>query len=98
MDPFSALSVACSVVQFIDFGSKVGKHMVEMYKNDSFERHEYFEDVARDLDDFVQLLERRKTILEPTGPGSAGTDESQNDLVCIPALYRVSYHANSRRR
>jgi hypothetical protein len=56
MDPFSALSVATSVVQFVDFGSKLVSRAIEI--------HQSHENIPDDLADASKLSEKMSVVSE----------------------------------
>jgi hypothetical protein len=77
MEPLSALNIATSVVQFVDFSSKIISKSLEIYKSDYAELSEYsniryiitkLEELARDLEKSLKLDD------------STNSHMSQNDL------------------
>jgi len=76
MDPFTALSVAAGVIQFIDFGTNVGRELRRMYNTGRVEQVEYFGNMAAELNDFTILL--RRNLGMPWA--------SENDRACSAAL------------
>ncbi len=59
LDPFTALSLASSVIQFVDFGVKLLNESAELYHPGSLLKHEDFETITNDLIDVNALLENR---------------------------------------
>ena len=57
MDPVSAFSLACSVIQVVDFSTRVIASFQELYKNGSLAGNEEIEDIALRLDSLRDDLE-----------------------------------------
>ncbi len=49
MDPLSAFSLACGVIQVVDFSTKVVKRLRELYKDGSLSQNEEAEEMATQL-------------------------------------------------
>jgi hypothetical protein len=59
LDPFTALSLASSVVQFVDYGTKLLNESAELYHTGTLLRHEDFETITKDLIEVNALLKTR---------------------------------------
>jgi hypothetical protein len=79
MDPFNALSIAASVVQFVDFASKILSKTYELYKSAdgaSLENSEH-ETVTKDLRALNQRLTNRSS-----RQGSLPKEEYALEVIC----------------
>lgn len=66
LDPLAALSLAASIVQFVDFSSKILSDSYEIYKSGSTSHHEGIKSITTDL---TTLVRRIQNDLEPAaGP------------------------------
>ena len=86
MDPLAALSVAGTIIQFVDFGNELLKNSVHLYKSSrgSLEAHEELELITADLQCVISKL-RGSFSLRPTGPTPplAGDQVLQNNIMEI---------------
>lgn len=73
MDPLSALSVAASIVQFLDFGSKLIRLKKELADNTGGR----LEDI-RDVSNHLETLSIIKTQLEANAASSPAKDSLQD--------------------
>lgn len=73
MDPISAFSLACNVVQAVDFGFKLAARCREFYASGSFESNDLIELVAIDL---LRISED----IENVAATSPGSDRELTDL------------------
>jgi len=58
MDPFTCLSLATSIIQIVDFGSKLVGGSHEVYKNGSIASIDQARSVANDLKGVAEILSR----------------------------------------
>jgi hypothetical protein len=73
LDPFTALSLASSVVQFVDYGTKLLNESAELYHSGTLLRHEDFETITKDLIEVNALLKTRPKLEESaSSPSSEG--------------------------
>lgn len=72
MDPLTALSVAGTVIQFVDFGTKLISESVKLYKKGELEVHEQAVSATNDILDYTIKLRRT---LRPPGESAALTDD-----------------------
>jgi hypothetical protein len=81
MDPLTTLSVAGTVVQFVDFGSKIIRGGIEVYKsaNGKLLFHEELEFITRDLTALTTKLSRP---LRPTNPTALTKTETALEKLC----------------
>jgi hypothetical protein len=56
LDPMSALSLASSVVQFVDFGIKLVSEGVELYEKGTLANNDEIEQITRDLTQLTEEL------------------------------------------
>jgi hypothetical protein len=56
MDPFTSLSLATSIIQIVDFGSKLIGKSHEIYKNGSIASIDQAKSAADDLKELTQTL------------------------------------------
>jgi len=81
MDPLSALSLAGTVVQFVDFGSKLLSESFELYKSSrgTLEANEQLELVTGDLQSVIAKLRMTSNIVseEPSEPSEPLTEKDQ---------------------
>jgi hypothetical protein len=75
MDPFAAIGLAGTIVQFVDFGSKIILEGRELFKSGSLKLNEQAEVVAKDLLDFSTKLQR-----VPPDPNAAPGPPTENEL------------------
>ncbi|KAE9364398.1 hypothetical protein N431DRAFT_488965 [Stipitochalara longipes BDJ] len=80
MDPLTALSVAASVVQFVDFTFKVLSDAHQLYENGELSVHEQTSKVAHDLASFSRQL--RKSIRDQNSTAALTENELELDLLC----------------
>ncbi|TVY82832.1 hypothetical protein LSUE1_G004720 [Lachnellula suecica] len=96
MDPLTALSLAGTVVQFVDFGSKVISRGAELYKstNGQLAAHRELELMTTDLSNVIIRIQDtyQKGRSEPS---ILGTDRSTLDPKTACALQRISEEAVS---
>ena len=92
MDPLSALSLAGTIVQFVDFGSKLLSESSQLYKSSlgKLEAHEELELVTGDLQCVIVKLRETFNLVsgEPCGPLQQN-DQFQEDSfhkICEEAL------------
>lgn len=57
MDPFNAFSLACGVIQIVDFSIKVAKKCHELYKDGASSENEEVEDMVKHLTDLHKNLD-----------------------------------------
>ncbi|TGO60900.1 hypothetical protein BELL_1182g00010 [Botrytis elliptica] len=77
MDPLSAIGLAGTIVQFVDFSCKIVGHGVELYKEGSLELNKQVEYTTRDLRNFVVKLQAQPS---KRAQKDATADLSENDL------------------
>jgi hypothetical protein len=90
MDPLTALSIASSVVQFVDFGSKLLSNSRKLYKSSHgiLSENLDIEDVTQDLRSLLQGLKRKlpeDRLLRNVPPSDAGQrsdDDEALDHLC----------------
>jgi hypothetical protein len=80
LDPLTALSLAASIVQLVDFSNKVLSDSYEVYKAGSTSEHEDIKSITTDLS---ALVDRIQHDLEPvSGPnGPLSTNEQVSHFV-----------------
>jgi hypothetical protein len=82
MDPLSALSLAGTIVQFVDFGSKLLSNSVQLYKSSkgALKTHEELELITGDLQSVIVKLRGTSSIVsgEVAGPLTE-VDQRQED-------------------
>src|SRR6187402_1695249 len=85
MDPLSALSLAGTIVQFVDFTSKMLSDSRQLYQSTSgfLDAHEQIELVTADLRSVVAKLQGFWSLAsgEPSGPLTE-KDQSQDSSFC----------------
>lgn len=81
MDPFSALSIATAVVQFVEFGTKLGQRMLVMYDANRLDPLDSFEVITKDLDDYAKEMLGH---LRPMQKGREDAAVNANAEVRIP--------------
>jgi hypothetical protein len=92
MEPFSALAIATSIAQFIDFGSKVLQGAIEIHKSSSgqLDQHRALQQITRSLADLTAPLDPNT----PSCPSILASDgSSPNDLkieILCKDCYRVA--------
>lgn len=79
MDPLTALSLAGTVVQFVDFGSKLITSSVQLYKKGELDVHAQATSATNDILDFTIKLRRNLRVPD----GSAALTEDDNLLKSI---------------
>jgi hypothetical protein len=83
VDPLAALSVASSVVQFVDYGTKILTKTAELYKNGSLADNDELELVTKDLTrptgDLLVLGKEQQDDADTNDPG-AGEDTALQEL------------------
>lgn len=57
MDPFNAFSLACGIIQIIDFSIKVAKKCHELYKDGASPENEEVEDMVKHLTDLHENVD-----------------------------------------
>jgi len=80
MDPLSALSVAGTVVQFVDFSSKLISATRQLYSNSKLKVHEQAATAANDLLDYSTKI--RRPLLLTSVSGCLTEDEAALEAVC----------------
>jgi hypothetical protein len=73
LDPLTALSLAASIVQVVDFSSRLFRDSVQIYEDGSTSEHEDIKSITTDLN---ALAGRIQDDLEPTA-GSNGPFDNQ---------------------
>jgi hypothetical protein len=63
MDPFTCLSLATSIIQIVDFGSKLVGKGHEVYKNGSISSINQDKVVANDLKGVAEILSRELNLV-----------------------------------
>lgn len=74
LDPFTALSLAASVVQFIDFGVRLLTDSAELYHTGTLLQHEDLEIITSDLVEVNALLKNRQ---KPEASNSSLSSEAE---------------------
>jgi hypothetical protein len=87
LDPFSALSLAGNVLQFVDFGTRLASHMVELYQSASG----ITEDDAEilDLTHQFKLLAERLSVVVPEAEDEANTVVDRKSFQAFLSLCRI---------
>lgn len=80
MDPLTALSLAGTVIQFVDFGSKLVSAGRQLYKNGQLDIHAQAARAADDLLDYSVKLRRPLQTAESTRPLTE--DEKALEKIC----------------
>lgn len=57
LDPFTALSLAGNIVQFVDFSSKLVNEASEIYRSGSTKANDELETVTNDLIDLTSCIQ-----------------------------------------
>jgi hypothetical protein len=83
MDPLTALSVAGTIIQFVDFGNKLLKHSIQLYKSSrgSLKANEELELITGDLQCVISKL-RDASVSSPAG-SVIGQNSSRSNFVEI---------------
>ena len=89
MEPFSALAIATSVAQFIDFGSKVLQGAIEIHKSSSgqLDQHKALQQITRNLADLTAPLDPNT----PNCPSILASDGKLLNNVKIQILCKDCY-------
>ena len=84
LDPFSALSLASNIVQFVDFSSKLISNSAELYssKTGSIAKHKELESLYLDLH---QLSQKVNTSSQPSN-GNVGRSQEEAALGRVAGL------------
>ncbi|KAF2111408.1 hypothetical protein BDV96DRAFT_499698, partial [Lophiotrema nucula] len=69
LDPFSALSLACNIVQFVDFGTRLSASIYELYNSAS--------GLASDQTELLEMADRLQSLAEQLSPA----DEAEASAV-----------------
>jgi len=96
MDPFSALSIATAVIQFLDFARGLLKAHSQLRKNPEFLRDDAFDKASRDLISLKETLQKRPRLA--TEPDSLLKEHEQVCLVYGNPRLSKSNKTNPRRR
>jgi polyhydroxyalkanoate synthesis regulator phasin len=83
MDPLTALSTAGTVLQFVDFGSKLIDASVKLYKKGELDVHEQAKSATDDILDYTVKL--RRSLLQSDGsttPPELTEDEELLKSIC----------------
>ena len=88
MDPFTALSIATSVVSFVDFGSKLLSNSRKLYKstNGVLTENVDIDTITTDIATLVQGLRRKlpqhRPLSNPPPTSASVEDDEALDLMC----------------
>jgi len=83
MDPLTALSTAGTVLQFVDFGSKLINASVKLYNKGELDVHEQAKSATNDILDYAVKL--RRSLLQSDGsstPPELTDDEKLLESIC----------------
>jgi hypothetical protein len=80
MDPLTAISFAGTVVQFVDFSSKLISASVELYKKSKLDVHDQANAAANDILDYSTKLQR--TLREPGSSATLSEDDRLLESIC----------------
>ena len=72
IDPFTSLSLACSIVQLVDFSSKLLSKGAELYKSTALSEYIELEKIASDLHCMTENL-----LIEPNNPTQQISDDEE---------------------
>jgi hypothetical protein len=89
MDPLSALGLAASVVQFIDFGAKIISHAKEIEKNGSSATVQHISSITLDFIEINSTLKGQ--LLSVKTANLPLTKESQVSIQVFPSTYPSDY-------
>ena len=95
LDPLTALSLAASIVQFVDFGSKMLSDSYEIYKAGSTSGHETIKSITTDL---AALADRIQDDLEPAAGPHRPLDANELVSVFILAIEQQIFISQPRHR
>ena len=84
MNPFTALGLAGAVVQFTDFGTKFGRNVISMHRENRPQSSLFFTRTAEDLRLVTDLMKKSKN--QQPGDGTAPPDQNQKVIQATPCF------------